>query len=70
MLLSIGIIHPLLKFKLEFLIKEKEKITNRAYRMINNVSHTLANHELKDLVEKEILIIKGKGRATQYFLKS
>jgi ATP-dependent DNA helicase RecG len=51
-------------------IKEKEKITNKEYRMINNVSHTLANHELKDLVEKEILMIKGKGRATQYFLKS
>ncbi|NQE54265.1 hypothetical protein C5S29_11780, partial [ANME-1 cluster archaeon GoMg3.2] len=51
-------------------IKEKEKITNKEYRMINNVSHTLANHELKDLAEKEILMIKGKGRATQYFLKS
>ena len=51
-------------------IKEKEKITNKEYRMINNVSHTLANHELKDLAEKEILRIKGKGRATQYFLKS
>ncbi len=51
-------------------IKEKEKITNREYREINNVSHTLATHELKDLVEKEILMIKGKGRATQYFLKS
>jgi ATP-dependent DNA helicase RecG len=51
-------------------IKEKEKITNREYREINNVSHTLANRELQDLVEKEILIMKGKGRSTQYFLKS
>lgn len=50
-------------------VKEKEKISNRAYRAINNVSHTLAHRELKDLIKKEVLIIKGKGRATQYFLK-
>ncbi len=45
-------------------------ITNKIYREINKVSHELANRELSQLVELDLLRVKGRGRATKYVPKS
>jgi len=50
-------------------VKEKGKITNREYRTINAVSDETARLELSDLVKREILTSKGKGRSIKYVLK-
>ncbi len=49
-------------------VKKNGKITNREYRELNNISDEGARIDLNILVEKEILIQKGKGRAVQYIL--
>ena len=41
-------------------------ITNKIYREMNEVSHKTAYLDLENLVQKELLITTGKGRATKY----
>jgi Fic family protein len=43
-------------------------ITNREYRKINSVSNKAAYLDLKDMVEKEILVEEGRGRAKKYVI--
>lgn len=50
-------------------VKEKGKITNKAYRMINEVSDEKARIDLKILVEKRILFTYGKGRSIYYAIR-
>ncbi len=50
-------------------VKNKRSITRREYMKINNISHKTAHLELIKLVEKNIFIQEGKGRATKYLLK-
>jgi len=49
-------------------VKKNGKITNREYRGLNTISDEGARIDLNILVEKEILIQKGKGRAVRYIL--
>jgi len=44
-------------------------ITNKIYVDINKVSSKTASLELKDLMQKKLLEIRGKGRATKYVPK-
>ncbi|MGQ9848366.1 MAG: hypothetical protein ACUVQP_12825 [Bacteroidales bacterium] len=50
-------------------VKNKGSITRSEYMKINNISHKTAHLELKELMEKNIFIQEGKGRATKYLLK-
>jgi ATP-dependent DNA helicase RecG len=50
-------------------LKSHGSITRSEYMAINNVSHKTAHLELKEMVEKNILIREGKGRAIKYLLK-
>lgn len=50
-------------------LKENGKITNKEYRMINNISDEGARLDLLDLVKKDILKQEGKGKNTYYTLK-
>ncbi|UTB32315.1 MAG: helix-turn-helix domain-containing protein [Methanobacterium sp. ERen5] len=46
-----------------------EKITNNEYRQLNpEIKRDTATNDLKDLVNKEIILVKGKGRYTYYIL--
>lgn len=47
-------------------VKENEQISNSKYRDLNDVTRETAKRDLADLVDKEILQQKGKGRATHY----
>ena len=50
-------------------VKEKGKITNREYQEISNISRQMATIDLSQLVEKGILIMKGKaGKGIAYQL--
>jgi len=50
-------------------VKEKGKITNREYKELSNISRQMATIFLSQLVEKEILIMKGKaGKGIAYQL--
>ncbi len=49
--------------------REKGKITNKEYQALNNVSNKTAFLELSYLVEKDILVAYGSGRAVKYELK-
>ncbi|MFQ6056642.1 MAG: DeoR family transcriptional regulator, partial [Methanosarcinales archaeon] len=49
-------------------VKEKGKITNKEYREINNISDEGARKDLKILVNKKLLCVKGKGRNVHYVL--
>jgi ATP-dependent DNA helicase RecG len=49
-------------------VTEKGNIKRADYIKINNVSHTTASKELKDLVQKDILQIIGKGKYLKYKL--
>ena len=50
-------------------VKENGKITNKEYRKITGVSDEGARIDINALVEKEILVSKGKGRNVHYILK-
>lgn len=50
---------------LRFVIKH-ERITNSDYRKINRISKVTAAKELKEMVGKEVLEVKGIGRGTHY----
>ena len=49
-------------------IKERRKLTNREYQVINKISRETAKIELNILVEKKILVKIGKGRGIHYIL--
>lgn len=50
-------------------VKEHEKISNKEYRDIAGLSDEGARLDLNDLVEKEILLLRGKGRSSHYILR-
>jgi ATP-dependent DNA helicase RecG len=51
-------------------VKEKGKITNSEYQMLSDVSRETATRDLKELVEKQLLIPSGqKGAGSFYSLK-
>jgi predicted HTH transcriptional regulator len=43
-------------------------ITNRDYRELNKVSHKTSHIELVELVDKNLILPRGKGRSTGYIL--
>ena len=45
------------------------EIAKRKYMEINRVSHRIAYEELKDMTNKGLLSMKGKGRGTKYARK-
>ena len=47
-------------------VKKEDKITNKVYRDLTDISDEGARIDLKELVEKGILIAKGKGRSVNY----
>ena len=49
--------------------RNHDRITNRVYQGLANVSRLTAARELKDLVEKGVLVMRGKGKGTYYTLK-
>ena len=50
-------------------IKDKGSITNREYREIIGISDEGARLDLKKLVEKGILEVRGKGRSVYYIVR-
>jgi len=48
------------------LAKDKGKITNRNYQKLNNISKRTATIDLKELVEKNLLIKIGDKESTKY----
>jgi len=49
-------------------VKEKGRITNREYRQLTGLSDEGARKDLKDIIEKKVFKIKGKGRSISYVL--
>lgn len=47
-------------------IKKHRRITNREYRRINNVSNFTASQDLNDLVDRNLIVMKGSGRSVVY----
>ena len=50
-------------------LKEKGKISNKDYRELSGLSNEGARKDLNELVEKNILVLRGKGRNAHYILK-
>ena len=50
---------------LEF-IREKGKIRNADYQILNNVSKRTASRELKEMVDKEVIELSGMGAGANY----
>ena len=44
-------------------------ITNKEYRRINSVSNKTAYQDLKEMVEKGVLVDEGRGRAKKYVIR-
>lgn len=55
------------KMAIDF-VKENGKITNSDYRNLCNVSTDTAHKDLRELVEKNVLIREGSGRGTYYLM--
>jgi len=51
-------------------VRNKDRITNKEYVEINNISRETAKRDLSDLVEKNVLKIEGKGRGMYYVIGS
>lgn len=49
-------------------VAEKGSISRSEYKQINQISHTTAHKELKNLVKKKILKVKGAGKYLRYEL--
>lgn len=47
---------------------EHNSITNEKYQKINNVKRTTSKLELKELVDKGLLEVRGRGKGTRYVL--
>ncbi|MBU2599505.1 hypothetical protein KJ849_02875 [bacterium] len=56
------------KSAIEYL-KENEVISRKTYMKLNKISNKTAFLELKNLVEKNIMVKEGKGRSVTYRLK-
>ncbi|HPP11132.1 MAG TPA: ATP-binding protein [bacterium] len=50
-------------------VKEKGKITNREYREISALSDEGARLDLRELVNKQIFKVEGKGRNSRYVIR-
>ena len=50
-------------------VKEKGKITNKEYREITGLSDEGARININELVDKGVLLSKGRGRSIHYVLK-
>ena len=50
-------------------VQRHGKITRKEYTVINHVSATAAYEELKNMVNKNLLDVRGKGRGTKYVRK-
>ena len=50
-------------------LKQNGSITKGKYMEITQISHKTAYEELKDMVDKNIILRQGKGRATIYSFK-
>jgi ATP-dependent DNA helicase RecG len=50
-------------------LKEKGKISNKDYRKLSGLSDEGARKDLNELIEKNIVESKGKGRSIHYILK-
>lgn len=50
-------------------VKEKGKITNKEYRGLTGLSDEGARIDVNELVEKGVLLLKGRGRNVHYVLK-
>lgn len=57
------------QIKVVMYVKEKGKITNREYREMTGLSDEGVRMDMHDLVEKGILLPKGRGRGAHYVLK-
>lgn len=51
-------------------IKEKGSITNTAYQQLTSVSRETAKRDLVNLVERSLLVRKGRGRNIHYVFGS
>ena len=49
-------------------VKEKGKISNKEYQILNNVLHKTAYRDLEKLVEKTIFLKKGEKKGSYYIL--
>ena len=49
-------------------LREKGAITRREYVTLVDISLRQANKDLKDLVEKNLIVPIGKGRSVRYVL--
>ena len=52
-----------------FHVQRHGQITRKEYGQINHVSNTTAYEELRDMANKSLLDVKGKGRGTKYVRK-
>ena len=50
-------------------LKEKGKISNKGYRELSGLSDEGARNDLNELIEKNIVESRGKGRSIHYILK-
>ena len=50
-------------------VQKNGQITRKEYVQINHVSNTTAYEELRDMADKSLLDVKGKGRGTKYVRK-
>ncbi|MBI5756870.1 MAG: hypothetical protein HZA12_08090 [Nitrospirae bacterium] len=50
-------------------MKEKGWITNKKYREMTELSDEVARIDINELVEKGVLLSKGRGRNVHYVLK-
>jgi ATP-dependent DNA helicase RecG len=55
------------QIKAVLFVKEKEKISNKKYQILNKCSRNTASNDLSDLLEKEILISSGKKGAGSFY---
>lgn len=51
---------------LRLMVNERKKLTNKEYCGLFNVSRQTATRDLSDLVDKNMILEKGKGRSTYY----
>ena len=52
-----------------FHVQKNGQITRKGYVQINHISNTTAYEELRDMMDKSLLDVKGKGRGTKYIRK-
>ena len=50
-------------------VQRHGQITRKEYVQINHVANTTAYEELRDMADKNLLDVRGKGRGTKYVQK-